>query len=119
MCQAGFNPFQIDNRVGSIHKRFKNTIRLMIYNTPGIFPGLKVLRSDLDRKRKREPQLWYRFEITQNPLTAEFDYDNYFLTITGDFGRIQAYSKLLVALKMHKRINNFNDSVSYKVTIYI
>ncbi|KAK0078169.1 hypothetical protein PV325_002889 [Microctonus aethiopoides] len=117
MCQAGFNVFYVNAKSGSIHKRFKNVIRLMVYNTPGIFPGLKVIRSDLDRKRKREPQVWFRFELSNNPLSAEFDYDNYFITINGDLGRIQAYSKMLVALKMHKRLNNFNDSISYKVNL--
>lgn len=89
----------------------------MIYNTPGMFPGLKVIRNDLDRKRKREPQIWFRFETTNGPLISEFDYDNYFVTVSGDFARIQAYSKMLVALKMHKRLNSFNDTVSYKVCI--
>ncbi|XP_053595561.1 uncharacterized protein LOC103570838 [Microplitis demolitor] len=47
MCQSGFNPFQVDSKVGSIHKRFKNVIRLMIYNTPGMFPGLRVIPTKL------------------------------------------------------------------------
>ncbi|XP_015594450.1 uncharacterized protein LOC107267303 [Cephus cinctus] len=117
LCQFGFNPFEPDNKAGSIHKRFKNTLRLMLYNTPGMFPGLKVIRNDLDRKRKREPQIWFRFEATNGTLLAEFDYDNYFVTISGDLARVQAYSKLLVALKMHKRLNNFNEPVSYKVNL--
>lgn len=116
MCQAGFNPFHLDVASGSIHKRFKNTLRLMIYNTPGMFPGIKVIRSDLDRKRKRESQIWFRFETNTNPLSAEFDYDNYFINVYGDYSRVQAISKLLVAFKMHKRINNFNSSISDKVS---
>ena len=87
----------------------------MIYNTPGLFPNLKVVRNDLDRKRKREPQIWLRFEATSGPLMAEFDYDNYFCIISGDLARIQAFSKMLVAVKLHKRLNNFKDTVSYKV----
>ena len=89
----------------------------MVYNTPGLFPHLKVIRNDLDRKRKREPQIWFKFELSDGPLLTEFDYDNYFFIITGDLTRIQAFSKLLVALKLHKRLNNFNDSVSNKVNI--
>lgn len=116
MCLAGFNPFQVNTGTGSMHKRFKNTLRLMVYNTPGIFPGLKVVRSDLDRKRKREVQIWFRFEISSNSLSTDFDYDNYFITVSGDYSRILAYSKLLVAMKMHKRLNNFNDPTSYKVS---
>ena len=88
----------------------------MIYNTPGIFPNLKVVRNDLDRRRKREPQIWFQFEATSGPLVAEFDYDNYFITITGDLSRIQAFSKMLVALKLHKKLNNFKDPVCYKVS---
>ncbi|XP_044585648.1 uncharacterized protein LOC123265799 [Cotesia glomerata] len=117
MCQSGFNPFQLDKKGGSVHRRFKNTIRLMIYNTPGMFPGLRLIRSDLDRKRKREPQNWFRFELTNSQIIADFDYDNYFVTIYGDFGKIHAYSKLLVTLKMHKRLNNFNDSISSKINL--
>ncbi|XP_063979242.1 uncharacterized protein LOC135163582 isoform X2 [Diachasmimorpha longicaudata] len=117
MCQAGFSPFNVDIGSGSIHKRFKNTLRLMIYNTPGMFPSIKVIRSDLDRKRKREPQIWFKYEGNGNPLSAEFDYDNYFVNVYGDFSRIQVISKLLVAFKMHKRINNFNSSISDKVNL--
>ncbi|XP_043276507.1 uncharacterized protein [Venturia canescens] len=117
MCQFGFDPSHVDIRSGSIHKRFKNTLRLMVYNTPGMFPSLKIIRNDLDRKRRREPQIWFRFETSNGPLISEFDFDNYFITVSGDFSRIQAYSKMLVALKMHKRLNNFNDSVSYKVNL--
>lgn len=80
-----------------------------------MFPNLKVVRNDLDRRRKREPQIWLKFETSNGPLSAEFDYDNYFILITGDLARIQAFSKLLVAVKLHKRLNNFHDPVSYKV----
>ncbi|XP_043480259.1 uncharacterized protein LOC122509963 [Leptopilina heterotoma] len=117
LCKFGFDPFRIDKKQGSIHKRFKNNLRLMIYNTPGMFPNLKVVRNDLDRRRKREPQIWLKFETSNGPLSAEFDYDNYFILITGDLARIQAFSKMLVAVKLHKRLNNFHDPVSYKVNL--
>ncbi|XP_033215446.1 uncharacterized protein LOC117171906 [Belonocnema kinseyi] len=117
LCQFGFDPFRVEKKPGSIHKRYKNNLRLMIYNTPGMFPNLKVVRNDLDRKRKREPQIWLRFEVTTGPLTAEFDYDNYCILIAGDLARIQAFSKMLVAVKLHKRLNNFKDSVTYKINL--
>ncbi|XP_051173838.1 uncharacterized protein LOC127289755 [Leptopilina boulardi] len=117
LCKFGFDPFRIDKKPGSIHKRFKHNLRLMIYNTPGMFPNLKIIRNDLDRRRKREPQLWLKFEISNGSLTAEFDYDNYFILIIGDLARIQAFSKMLVAVKLHKRLNNFHDPVCYKVNL--
>lgn len=117
MCENGFNFFQSYESAGSIHRRFKNTLRLMVYNTPEIFPNLKVIRNDLDRRRRREPHIWIKFEMKNGPLISEFDYDNYFFIVTGDFSEIETFSKILVALKLHKRLNNFNDIISNKVSI--
>ncbi|XP_011497851.1 PREDICTED: uncharacterized protein LOC105362187 [Ceratosolen solmsi marchali] len=121
MCQFGYDPFGrdafLDPPKGSMHKRFKAALRRIIYNTPTFLPSLRVVRNDLDRKRRREPEIWWHFQLSESSLDVEFDYDNYFITVRGDFSRVNIFSKILVALKVHKRLNNFNDSVSRKVNL--
>jgi hypothetical protein len=121
MCQFGYDPFGRDafqgTAKGSLHKRFKMALRRIVYNTPTLLPSLRVVRNDLDRKRRREPEIWWHFQLSESPLDVEFDYDNYFITVRGDFSRVSIFSKLLVAFKIHKRLNSFNDTVSRKVRI--